>query len=265
MKRSFVVVALTGLGAWSVLGQTPASTPEPPATALVISEKGPNHRTYQKLSWETNEIGEVVVHTNAAFTELTTGMNYLKNGQWVESTPDIELLADGAAATNSAHTVIFAANLNTIGAIDLTLPGGKHLRSRIAAMSYSDPSTGKAVVIAQPKDSIGLLIGSDQVLYTNAFDVVEADVQFVNTQAGLEQNIIWRAQPPAPGEFGLNPDTTWLQVLTEFTDPPVPIKTVDAGGFDGVLDFDQMTIAQGKAFMIGVAGRTSEPISVSKQ
>ena len=155
MKRSFVVVALSGLVAWSVLGQTPAPTSEPPATALVISEKGPHHRTYQKLSWETNEIGEVVVHTNAAFTELTTGMNYLKNGQWVESKEEIEAFPGGAVARQGQHQVIFANDLATVGAIDMAMPDGRRLRSHLLGLSYYDTASGKSVLFAQVTNCLG--------------------------------------------------------------------------------------------------------------
>lgn len=123
----------------------------------MVSERGPNHRLWQRLSWVTNELGVVRAQTNAAYTELATGMHYGENGQWVESRPEIQLVAEGAAVTTAPHKVLFKANLNTIGAVDLITPDGKRLRSRIAAMSYSDPSTGLAVVLAQPKNSFGFL------------------------------------------------------------------------------------------------------------
>ena len=86
---------------------------------------------------------------------------------------------DGAAATNAAHQVYFAANVNTAPAIRLITSDGKRLSSRIFGLSYFDAATGKAVLLAEIKDSIGLLLGSNRVVYTNAFDDVDAEVEYL--------------------------------------------------------------------------------------
>src|ERR1700721_2221233 len=91
-------------------------------------------------------------------------------------------------------------------------------------LSYFDASTGQSVMIAALQDSLGQVLPSlNQVLYTNAFTNLEADVRYTYTKAGLEQKIIPRAQPPALSQWNLNPQTTWLQVWTEFTEAPLPV------------------------------------------
>ena len=65
-------------------------------------------------------------------------------------------------------------------------------------------------------------MGSNQVIYPDAFTDFKADLRYTYTKAGFEQDIILREQPPTPESFGLDPETTRLQVLTEFFNPPQP-------------------------------------------
>ncbi|MCG8575101.1 MAG: hypothetical protein MI810_09480, partial [Flavobacteriales bacterium] len=62
------------------------------------------------------------------------------------------------------------------------------------------------------------------------------------TLSGLEQDVILRANPPAPSTFGLPNLTTRLEVMTEWYDTPQPVKTphvISQKVFDPVLR-DQM-------------------------
>src|SRR5882724_11742692 len=213
-----------------------------------ITELGPNHQVWQRVTPQTNDAGEVTYQTNS-FTEMATGMHHLVNGQWVDSSEAIQITAEGGVATNCQHQVAFTANINTTGAIDLTMPDGNHLQSHILGLSYLDPTTGQYVLIASLKDSIGQVVGagSNQVVYADAFNGgFKADVVYRNTKAGFEQNIVVREQLPSPASFGLNPTNTRLQVMTEFLNPPTAqvtqAKMTNGTTVDQMLDFGQMSI-----------------------
>ena len=107
-----------------------------------------------------------------------------------------------------------AGNVNTAPALVLITPEGKRLSSRIFGLSYFDGSN--AVLIAETKDSIGLLPESNRVVYTNAFVDVDVTVEYVVTKAGLSQNIILQAQLPSPAEFNLNPEWSRLVLSTSY-------------------------------------------------
>ena len=155
-----------------------------------------------------------------AYTELATGMHYQKDGQWVESQARIDILPDGtAAATQGIHQVYFPNDIAQ-GVIEQVTPEGLHLQSRPLGLSYDDGSN--TVLIAELKSSEGHLVGSNQVIYPDAFTDFKADVRYTYTRAGFEQDIILREQPPAPEEYQLISATTRLQVLTEFFNPPQP-------------------------------------------
>ncbi len=241
------------------------------ASDYSISERGANHRVWAQVTYETNKAGKVIGRTNSAYTELETSMHYFDNGEWKESSTVIEIAQDGAVASKTPHKVSFDGNVNVAGAVELLTPDGKNLKSHILGLSYFDTASGKSVLIAELQDADGFLLPSkNKIIYQNAFTDVKADVLYTLTKAGLEQDIILREQPPSPSEWGLDPATTRLQVLTEFLDPPEPVKeqvVVDGqvGLTDEKLDFGEMKIGRGKAFAIGAEANQKSSVPVVKQ
>ncbi|MDB6020106.1 MAG: hypothetical protein JWR19_4595 [Pedosphaera sp.] len=268
---SFLAALFVGALAFDAQAQNPArssaSVPAPiEISPYAVKSRDANQRIWERVTAQTSPDGNVTYQTNS-YTELATGMHYRKDGQWVESSEEIQIAPDGAVATHGQHQVAFAANINTAGAIDLTTPDGKHLRSHILGLSYFDPTTGKNVLIAELKDSIGeLLPTKNQVLYADAFTDFKADVRYTYTKAGFEQDIILREQPPLPTEWGLNPATTRLEVLTEFLNPPAAkVKSQSTNRIDdSVISFGQMQIGHGKAFMTGTNSGSAKGLSVRK-
>ena len=192
------------------------------STDYAISAQGANSQVWQSVVPSfTNQQGQVTYQTNSS-TELATGLNFLSNGQWVASSEDIQISAGGGAATNGQHQVNFVANINASNAVQITTPEGLQLKSQILGLSFYDSATGSNVLFAQLQDSTGQVVANNQVVYPNAFTDCDADVRYTYTRAGFEQDIVVQQQLPAPSSYGLNPDTTWLQVWTEFTDPPTP-------------------------------------------
>ena len=229
----------------------------------VVVERGPHHKVWQRTVQETLRDGRVVTR-HSSFTELATGMHYLENGQWVEAKEEIEIVNGSGIARKGQHTVHFAADLNTEGAIDLTMSDGQRLRSHVLGLAYYDAATGDSEMIAVVRNSTGQAAGN-QVLYPDAFDgKFRADMRYTYTRLGLEQDVVIRTVPPSPEAFGMNPETTRLEVWTEFLAPPVPMKgssvlkaepdaktrqqMVEPDLTDETLDFGPMRIGSGSAF-----------------
>ncbi|MGI8964753.1 MAG: hypothetical protein ACR2H1_01555, partial [Limisphaerales bacterium] len=138
--------------------------------------------------------------------------------------------------------------------VELTTGDHKKLSSRILGLSYFDSTTGQSVLFAELKDAQGFILPPNQVIYPDAFTDFKADVRYTYTKAGFEQDVILREQPPSPAEYGFNPDTTRLQLFTEFNEPPIPTKQQETKGnlqSDRVLDFGAMQIGVGIAFFTG--------------
>ena len=239
----------------------------PAATEYRVVDIGANHRVWQRETYEAGPNGQIMTHIHT-YHELASGLNYQDaNGQWQESQELIEAFPNGAVARKGAYQVIFADNLNSAGSIDMQTTDGKRLRSNILGLMYVDTSTGDAVLIAGVQDSAGELISSNQVLYPNAFDGVKADVQYTYQRGSFEQDVILREQPPQPDAYGMNPETTELEVITEFIDAP-DATVSDVGSSEPGLESDQSVnwgatqLGSGKAFNVGNQGSAA---TVSKR
>ena len=227
----------------------------PAPTPYTVVSRDANSAIWERTTYELSPSGQVVPRTHR-YTELATGLNFWSNGQWTPSREEIDLLPDGmAAATNGQHQVYFPSDLAQ-GVIALTTPDGLKLQSQPIALSYDDGSN--TVLIAELTNSTGEILPSgNQLIYPNAFTGIAADLLYTYTKAGFEQDIILREQPPDPATFGLNPQTTRLQVLTEFFNPPQPNVTATtvptaAGNLeDDALTFGTMKMMRGRAFSIG--------------
>ena len=238
------------------------------ATPYSVHERGLNRRVMSKVISSTDADGKVTTKTNS-YTELATGLHYLQDGKLVESKAEITLLPQGgAAATQGQHKAFLPANLNG-GVINLVMPDGKELKSQIRGLGYYDKATGKNVVLAEVRDTEGTLYPPNVVVYENAFNGLHADVRYTYRRSGFEQDVILREQPPTPRELGLGSDTTRMEVMTEFIQPPMPEKQTvgmesKASDPDQSLNFGAMKIVRGRAFSIGEPSRTNRPVGVSK-
>ena len=259
MKIPIIAIVLLAIGGIGLQAQTPttATTQDnvPAPTDYQIVQQDANSRVWQQDVYEQEPNGQIIARPHQ-YTELATGLNHLVNGQFVPSTEEIDILPDGtAAATNGQHQVFWPADILG-GEIQLVTADGKLIKSQPVGLGYDDGSN--TVLIAVLTNSIGQLAGPNQVIYTNAFNGVNADLLYTYTKAGFEQDVILREQPPTPASVYLNPDTTRLQVLTEFFDPPQPAETTstlpEQAGLaltDDTLDFGTMQMISGKAFKLG--------------
>src|SRR6185295_16153625 len=101
------------------------------------------------------------------YTELGTGLHYLKDGQWLESREEIKIVPGGAIAEEGQHKAEFAVNINSVPAVILTTPDGQRLQTRVFGLSYYDSDTDESALIAELQNSVGQLLPPNQIIYTN--------------------------------------------------------------------------------------------------
>jgi hypothetical protein len=229
------------------------SLPAPTSTAIISREA--NSRIWERTEYQAGPNGQVIP-VKHHYTELGTGLCYHQNGQWLDSQEQINILPDGsAAAMNGQHQAYFPANILN-GLVTLVGPDGLQLKSQPIGLSYDDGTN--TVLVAELTNSVGQLTGQNQVIYTNAFVGVDADLLYTYRKGGFEQDVVLRQQLPVPEQFGLNSANTRLQMLTEFFNPPSPTESVSTfnpsdGLQDTTLSFGAMRMKPGKAFLIGNA------------
>ena len=239
---------------------------QPPTPYYIMGEDA-NSRRWEQTYYEKGPNGQSVAK-NHQVVELASGLNYQDtNGNWQSSEELIEPYAQGAVARHGQYQVIFANNLNSAGSIDLQTADGKRLRSNIVGLMYHDTASDNAVMIGHLQDSQGELIAANQVLYPNAFAGVKADVRYSYRKGGFEQDIILRENLPSPESFGMNPDTTEIEVVTEFLDPPEATVRQRGNnlGEDQDVSWGGMSIGRGKAFDLDEPGNTGLEALVRKE
>ncbi len=158
------------------------SLPAVPSGPVAV-DAGPHHRTWQTVKVTLDDRGQQVTTTNS-YVELATGMNVWSETEWkwVAASDQIELVNGGAVAARTQQKLIFLPNLNDREPpINLFLPDGKPLRSQIVGLAYTERDTGKSVFISELKDSVGQLVGRNQIVYPDAFESIKADVRFTVT------------------------------------------------------------------------------------
>ncbi len=213
--------------------------------------RGPHHRVLQNVKQIQTPRGPRL-QTNQ-IVELQGGMHRLVDGNWVATDPKIELFQDGAIARNLQYGAIFAPNLATPGAIDLSLPDGQRLSGHLVGVAYTEGD--RSVMIAEVKDCAGILGGDQQneLTYVDAFTDFRISVQYVTRRDSVSQNLIVEQQLPGPTEWGLSEDAI-LEVMSEFTAfPQVRKEARDpiAGMPNEHISFGSMDFVTGRAFSLG--------------
>jgi hypothetical protein len=292
MLPALVLFSSVALAAQAQLGQSGVAAPAAMALAETAAYSGAvqlapgvgaeysvvardaDSRVWQRVEWEPTPSGRSIPHVHS-YTELSTGMHYLEKGQWLESREEIEIATDGAVARQGPHKVTFAFNINSPVSVEVLTPDNQRLKIRPLGLAYYDFHTGTNVLIAELKDSDGLLVATNQVLYPDAFDglgaTFRADIRYTYKLSGLEQDVIIRQRPPSPETYGLNPATTWLWVLTEFIDPPADVQVArevrrgwKESTVDKIVKLGAMSIGHGTAFGLGLGQDRSAGVPVQK-
>jgi hypothetical protein len=265
MKTSYLALAflVSSTLAQAQVAGTAASTgvqlslPAPTAFSAVSRDGGST--VWERTVYERGPNGTAVPR-KSRYTELASGLNFKDpvTKQWKTSREAIDLLPPGqtfaAQAVNGQHQARFPLDIAQ-GVIQLAA-GGQQLTSRPVGLYLEDDNN--SYLIALLTNSVGELVGSNQVVYPQAFEGVNASIRYRYTRSAFEQDIVILGQLPDPATLGLNPAKTRLGVLTVFFGTNNPVATtgpVDKaeGLSDQTLKFGNgsMRIGQGRAFAIG--------------
>ena len=295
IKSIFTAILVGGFVSQIACGQAGASASKSKGVdasvlAPQVVERGPDHRVWETYRAETNSENKIVVYTNS-YKEIASGLHYKENakGEWKETVEQFDLKPGKAVAKKGRHAVSIGNNIHAAGSVEITMPDGRVLRTHPLALSYVDTASGKSTIIAEVKDSQGVVVAPNQILFADAFDGVSADIRYTYSKGAVEQDVLLRESPPGPEEWNL-PQTSRLEMLTEFLDGPQPKiqhvekiakkqgskvssgtsalatnKTTVEDGDDDDLDWSgAMHMGHGKAFLSGDDKKSTNSVSVKK-
>ena len=219
-------------------------------TEAVIAARGPHSRIWRCTVEETLPNGRII-RRSSGYTEMAVGLHFQRDGEWVDAREEIELIPGGARAIQGQHKVSFSANINTAGAIEILMPDGQRTRSHVLGIGIYDRVSGRSLLLAETKDSIGQLHFPNTIIYPDPFDDIAADLRYVYRRDGISQDVLLKQIIALPA--GFNEETTMVEIWSEFVAGPEPTKAerLKSGIPDQILDFGSMSIGTGKAFPIG--------------
>jgi hypothetical protein len=221
---------------------------------------------WQAASYQTNLItGRVMVRTNK-FVELGLGINVRRaDGSFVAADPSFALTQTGAEANGAMHKIAVPGNITE--GITVTQPNGELLTLKPLGVDFYDPVDGRSVLLDTISNATGWLVASNEIVFSNCFQNLNASIRIRNTTAGVESDLILHGRPPNPALYGLSADTR-LEMLTEQVAGKTPIarprlisreidparrsEMVEPDFTDSELVFTQMKMLPGRAFGIGL-------------
>ena len=224
--------------------------------------------------WSVSVAGNTQTWTDTnghRIVQMATGMNYWSGQQWVPSNPSFQVSQDGmsAVANQVQHKVRLAANLNTNGAVNVITPDGITLNSTPVGIALYDAASGNFATIAWITNCCGFLVSSNTIVYSNAFAGLCADVIYTLQQGSFEQDVVINGHID-PANHGFPSNTTRIEVLTEFYQPPQPdvimspilIETnqtlrasmATPDFMDQTLGFGEFVMAAGRAYTAASGG-----------
>lgn len=260
----------------------PAQTDARGEAEWIAAERGPHHRVWQRVEWETNALGRVVERTNS-YTELATGLNYFDEATqaWQPSREEWLVYPDGIVARAGRTRVILAHNLNLAGSVDVLLPDGvTRLISNPVSLGFYDPVDGKQTILAEVRDCAPERgTAPNEIVFRDCFDRIRGSIRYLYTLAGVHQHVVLEQRLQLPEGFSeksrlecytvFAPETpspqTKTRVLRRESDPLARALMVEPDFTDAEIAFGaEMKMRAGTAFSLGTTAG-ADRIRVGKQ
>lgn len=206
----------------------------------------------QRIWRKTSQNPTVGAKTNTVY-EIATGLNYWDGAQFQPSRESLEVVGNHAIGVHAAHKLILSGNANVQGCLDLELPDGAgRLLSTVLGINLYDAGR-QSLLIAELKDAQGELAAPNRVRYPSALDTIDAEVSYSFHRWGVEQFVTLQERFELPA--GFDPETTLVEIWSEFFNPPAPKVTtrIKHGMEDSFIDFASMQMGPGgKAFLLNL-------------
>lgn len=246
------------------------------ADGYSVTEIGPNHRRWSRLSTVPDALGKLVYVTNS-YIELQDCLYYIRQGptglEWAESKAEIEPFPGGAVSRRGPIQMIFPNDLSA-EPIDAQTAAGR-FRSAVVCLSYADYGLRTNLIIAEVQPCQGQIIAPNQVWYPRAFCDITASIRYTCRPNGWEQDVLIDdpGSLPTPESMGLDSrsPTLVIQVTSEFLEAPPPAQTSHtvrvAEGLtleDQAVDWGALRLGQGQALILGRSA-ASKPVGSTKR
>ncbi len=188
----------------------------------VVAERGAHHAVWERVTWSTNQFGEITADTDS-YAELATGLNFFDEAsqQWLPSREEWRAYADGIVAQAGRHKAIIGHNLRLTGSVDVLAADGVRLTSTPIGLGLFDPIDGKHVMLGEINDCAAQWgTTTNEIVFRDCFDGIRGSMRYLYTRAGFHQHVVLEQKLRLPEGFS---DKTQLEFYTAFAnDTPQP-------------------------------------------
>jgi hypothetical protein len=181
----------------------------------VMTDIGPNSQTFQRFDADDGTPQSKPIVT------LSTGMNYWTGTQYSPSDPTFEAVRDGFLAGKVQSRIHLGGNINMQGAVRVTTRDGYKLSSTPAAIALYNKVSGDSLIIGTITNSIGVLVGTNCVIYPEAFTGVCADVIYSLERQSFCQDVVITGRFD-PSDWGFPAESTQIQIISRILRMPGP-------------------------------------------
>ncbi|HTI70127.1 MAG TPA: hypothetical protein VMF06_09180, partial [Candidatus Limnocylindria bacterium] len=229
----------------------------------------------QVVTTVRDDSGKSSYLTNS-YTEVASGLNYLgTNGMLLPSVAAWELVPGAAIAWKTQTKVTLGATLDSAAPVQIRLPTGELMSSRVQGVAIFDAQSGKSVLVSEIKEGVqGIQITPDQIIYPDCLQgAISGDLRYTIRLDGVEQDLIIRqadllsASLESLGFAGADPANITIETWSEFLTSPEPqvqaVLRQDSVDGQSVAMADQelsfggsMKMAAGRSFLVGQESQT---------
>ena len=207
-------------------------------------------------------------------TPIVTRSNGVAAVRSFSGLPDREIqpVPGGGRAEFGLLKAFFPVDVRAGGPVTLTAPDGRVLSFQATFIALHDLASNQSLLLAELTNRVGEIIGANEVIYTNCFDTLGADLRYRLSETGsaLEQDLLLLEAPELPPAF--SPENTRLEIWTAwFASAPVATsrQTIDLRATEpsGLLppslmenvglDFGAARIVNGRAFSSSAQDETT--------
>src|SRR5437899_1691256 len=135
-----VGLTLLLLPIWAAADVASVAVPEP-----TVVERGPHVRKWQTVS--AVRAGDKTIFRTNSYSEIGSGICYLKDGQWLDSQEAISIVNGFGIADQGMHRAVFSPSVTDSPMLDYEDPDGNRLQFRPLCLAYLDYASGKAARI----------------------------------------------------------------------------------------------------------------------
>ena len=213
-RPSFMKASLVSLYFLSAVCAMAQATFVPSNASGQISSGNATGPDFEVLNGGASGSGHVV--------EISTGLNYWDGASWQRSIAAFEQnRQDGSfVASHVQNALTLSQNINLASAVSVYV-GSQILSSSPIGIGLYDALSGQFLLIGSITNCAGTLLSSNQVYYEQAYSGVCASLLYTIEQGAVSQDVVFTGRLD-PSDYGFPNDTTRIQIITEFYQPPVP-------------------------------------------